>query len=106
MRPLIRQNNNNTTPFNIYILVFVTFWVFVKLYILVVGVCRKSAKNNQKWRLFVYVGQNNMFIAVCLCLKVELSCGLICMTLIFLFFFLYYDRIFHSSFIFTKFGLL
>ena len=75
MRHLIHQINNKTTLFNIYILTFVTIWVFVKLYVLVVGGCRKSAKNNQKWRLCVYVGQNNMFIAVCSCFKCNLALG-------------------------------
>ena len=72
MRHLIHQINKKTTPFNIYILAFGTIWVFVKLYELVVGVC-----NVKNW---IYVGHNNTFIAVCLCLKVVLSSGLIYMT--------------------------
>ena len=64
MRYLIYQINNKTTPFNIYILAFVTIWIFVKTFVLEVEVCRKLANNVPKWRLFVYVGHNNMFIAV------------------------------------------
>ena len=64
MRHLIHQTNNKITPFNIYILAFVTIWVFVDFLMVEVEVCRKWAKIDQKWRLFVYVGHNNRFIAV------------------------------------------
>ena len=84
MRHLIHQINDKTTPFNIYILTFVSIWVFVKLLALRVRVCRKSGKNDQKWRLFICVGCNNTFITVCLCLKELLSSRLIYITFIFL----------------------
>ena len=79
MRHLIHQINNKTTPFNIYILDSVIIWVFVKMYVLVVCACKSSAKNDQKWRLCIYIGHNNTFIVVCLCLKVVLSSGLMYM---------------------------
>ena len=44
MRHLMHQINNKTTPFIIYILTFVSIWVFIKLLVLRVVVCRKSDK--------------------------------------------------------------
>ena len=106
MRHLIHQINDKTTPFNIYILVFVNIWIFVKLLVLLEGICRKLTKINQKWRLFVYIAHNNAFIVVCLCLKVVLRSGLIYMIFIFLvlFFVLQLYSCLNSSLIFTKFG--
>ena len=45
-----------------------TIWVFVKLLVLVVGVCRNLAKIDQEWMLIVYVAHNNPFIEVFLSL--------------------------------------